>query len=327
MKITDIAKLANVSTATVSRVINNSGYVSQEKRELITKIINENNYHINLQAKALRISKSKMIAYLVPSLDSALAMDIANELLNILAQDGYTLIVTKYDYANLEVDLLSKINELASKGIDGIILVNSIWPEQLAFKVAQSPIPLVCVNGFNPLLSCVNSNIFQMAHEMASHVIAAGATKIAIAKTHPRSSFESDFKKGVVAACQEHNLNDGPQWEIEFDQSQDHHDAGVELAGKLAQLEEKPNVFLSQFDRIALVAQTISANQGLPIKFAGMGNLEIDRYVTPTLTTIDYNNVAVAQALVTMLKEKIDDKTTPVKTVLIDGQLIVRESI
>ena len=82
ISIKEIAKLADVSVATVSRVINNNGRFSDKTKEKVETIIKEYGYTANIAAKSLRTSKSKTIGLIVPNIDnewfSQLALDIEN---------------------------------------------------------------------------------------------------------------------------------------------------------------------------------------------------------------------------------------------------------
>lgn len=90
ISIKEIAKLADVSVATVSRVINNNGRFSDKTKEKVETIIKEYGYTANIAAKSLRTSKSKTIGLIVPNIDnewfSQLALDIENYFLNTIIQ-------------------------------------------------------------------------------------------------------------------------------------------------------------------------------------------------------------------------------------------------
>ena len=89
--IRDIAKLANVSVATVSRIINNSGKVSKDTREKVNQIINETNYHPNQVARTLYQKRSKMIGIIIPFIENVFYARIINGVQSVLQPAGYTL--------------------------------------------------------------------------------------------------------------------------------------------------------------------------------------------------------------------------------------------
>ena len=82
MRIQDIAELANVSVATVSRVINNSEKVKEETRERISRIIKENNYYPNLIARNLSKNENNTIGVILPDIKNLYFASIMNEIIN-----------------------------------------------------------------------------------------------------------------------------------------------------------------------------------------------------------------------------------------------------
>ncbi|MDO5088727.1 MAG: LacI family DNA-binding transcriptional regulator, partial [Leptotrichiaceae bacterium] len=93
MKIQDIAKLANVSVATVSRVINNNDNVREETRKKINKIIKENNYYPNLIARNLSKNENNTIGVILPDIKNLYFASIMNEIVNEANIKGLNIIV------------------------------------------------------------------------------------------------------------------------------------------------------------------------------------------------------------------------------------------
>lgn len=118
--IKDIAKLANVSTATVSRIINGSGKVKHETRLKVEKIIKETNYHPNQVARSLYQKKSKMIGVIVPDLSNTFYAKIIDGIQNILQPSGFSILIS-FSVGSNESKYLEFINEFQQNNIDGII--------------------------------------------------------------------------------------------------------------------------------------------------------------------------------------------------------------
>ena len=88
MNVSEIAKLAGVSPATVSRYFNN-GYLSEEKRKAIQKVVEETGYRPSMQAQTLRTKKTKMIGVVVPKIASASIGKVVEGILSVLNAKGY----------------------------------------------------------------------------------------------------------------------------------------------------------------------------------------------------------------------------------------------
>ena len=88
MNIGDIAKRAGVSRAAVSRYFNN-GYISEEKKEAIRKVVEETGYRPSIQAQTLRTKKTRLVGVILPKIDSAAIGNVVAGILAVLNESGY----------------------------------------------------------------------------------------------------------------------------------------------------------------------------------------------------------------------------------------------
>ena len=125
MDINEIAKLAGVSRATVSRFLND-GYVSKEKRELIAHVINETGYVPSQQARTLRTGKTKLVGVIIPKINSHSVSRMVAGITKVLAQNGYQVLLANTDNnEKAEVDYLNLFAE--RNKVDGIILIATVF--------------------------------------------------------------------------------------------------------------------------------------------------------------------------------------------------------
>ena len=118
----EIAKLANVSVATVSRVINQNGRFSKETEDRVKRIIKECKYEPNQLARGLRTSKARMIGVLVPDITNEFFAKIISEIQNNMFDLGYTTII--FNTNEDEVIEQSQLNILRSQQVSGLIYVS-----------------------------------------------------------------------------------------------------------------------------------------------------------------------------------------------------------
>ena len=119
--IVEIAKLANVSTATVSRIINNTGKVNDEKRRRVLDLIEKYNYTPNQIAKALQSSKSNTVGFIVPHINSPYYAQLFYETELIAQKKGYTLMLCNSESdKRLETNIL---NEFISANVRAIVFM------------------------------------------------------------------------------------------------------------------------------------------------------------------------------------------------------------
>ncbi|MBO0441127.1 LacI family DNA-binding transcriptional regulator [Candidatus Enterococcus ikei] len=152
--IRDIAKLSGYSVTTVSRVLNNHPYVSEEKRQKILKIMHELDYIPNAKARDLSSGKSKHIAVMIPYANHPYSDKIVSGILNAAFEDGYkvTLLPTNYD-PKVEKHYL---DELAAKAWDGMIITSKkVSFETIARYLKYAPI-VCCEDTGDFPISCVS---------------------------------------------------------------------------------------------------------------------------------------------------------------------------
>ena len=124
MTINEIAKMAGVSRATVSRYLNN-GYVSAEKKEIIKKVIEETGYVPSTQAQTLRTKKTNVIGVIIPRLNSDAIGKMISGISSVVAAENFQLILA--NTANDEKEELKYINTFKDNFVDGIILIGTIF--------------------------------------------------------------------------------------------------------------------------------------------------------------------------------------------------------
>ena len=127
MNINEIAKLAGVSRATVSRYLNN-GYVSEEKKKNISRVIEETGYQPSSQAQRLRTKKTKLVGVILPKIDSnTISREVAG-ISDILTKKGYQLILANTN--NSVEEELKYLSLFRDNQVDGVIFIATILTKQ-----------------------------------------------------------------------------------------------------------------------------------------------------------------------------------------------------
>lgn len=142
ISIKEIAKLADVSVATVSRVINNNGRFSDKTKEKVETIIKEYGYTANIAAKSLRTSKSKTIGLIVPNIDNEWFSQLALDIENYFFKHNYSVFIC--NTSQNEEKEVAYFKSLDSKLVDGIICISGI--ETIPSDSLTRDIPIVCID-------------------------------------------------------------------------------------------------------------------------------------------------------------------------------------
>ena len=175
MNIAEIAQLAGVSRAAVSRYFNN-GYISQEKREAIRKVVEETGYRPSIQAQTLRTKKTKMVGVIVPKVASASIGKIVEGLLSHLEGNGYqTLLAVTQNDPKKELEYLSAFHE---KQVDGVILLATILSPEHKRMLKKISVPVVIIgqqlNGYY----CVCHDDYHASYDLTKLFLEKGRKKL-----------------------------------------------------------------------------------------------------------------------------------------------------
>ena len=175
MNIKEIAKMAGVSSAAVSRYFNH-GYISEEKKERIQKVVEETGYRPSLQAQTLRTKKTKIIGVILPKIDSSSMGRVVSGILSVLDDHGYRLMLADtQSNPGKEVEYLSVFSE---KQVDGVILIATVLTTEHKRELKKLGIPAVIVGQKLDSYSCVYHDDYHAIYEMTGLVLKKGRKRL-----------------------------------------------------------------------------------------------------------------------------------------------------
>lgn len=193
--IKDVAKEAGVSVATVSRVLNNKGYVNEETRKRVSEVISKLNYKPNAVARSLFKKQSKTIALIVPDIKNPFFPEIARAIEDVMNDKDYTLILCNSD-ENEEKEK-KYLDMMKQKYVDGIIIVTSTLAPK---HIEENGIPIIALDrpiGNN--IPSVTVNNYDGARQAVRHLKTIGCQRIAHVRG-PKNVMNADERyKGYLA--------------------------------------------------------------------------------------------------------------------------------
>lgn len=148
MTIKEIAKLAGVSSAAVSRYLN-GGYVSDEKKEQIKKVIEETGYQPSAQARMLRTKKACLIGVVVPKINSESISRITAGIEKVLSERNYQMLLAGTD--NTPVKEIEYMRLFENYPVDGIILVGTMITAEHRRFLKKSKVPVVVIGNIQSM--------------------------------------------------------------------------------------------------------------------------------------------------------------------------------
>ncbi len=175
MTINDIAVMAGVSKATVSRYLNN-GYVSEEKKKRISKAIEATGYVPSAQAQILRTKKSKIIGVILPKINSDAISRVVAGISDMLSEKGYQLLLANTrNNKNKELEYLSLFQH---NNVDGIILIGTILTAEHKSLIRESCVPIVVIGQYIKECSSVYHDDYNASKDVTRVMIKNGRKHI-----------------------------------------------------------------------------------------------------------------------------------------------------
>jgi LacI family transcriptional regulator, sucrose operon repressor len=325
--INDIAKMANVSRTTVSRAINNSGYVSEDVRKKIMKIVEETGYIPSVSAKSLRTKKSSVIGIILPKISTETASRVVNGINEVLSKQGFQILLTDTEL-NKDKEI-EYIRLLKSRQVDGIIILSTNTNERLLKVIKDVNLPFVSLGQDMPGVHSVFYNDYEAAVEMTKYIIEKGHKKIGfIGVTEEDPSVGYLRKKGFLDTMNQHQLPVEKSWLVNGDFTIESGYKGIkDIVSKSKQV---PTATFVVTDRMAIGAIEYLKEHGYQVPrdmaIAGIGASVISKYISPSLTTIDYFNKDAGEKAAKMLLDQLNNKKS-VKKIKNKYRLIKRDSV
>lgn len=330
----DIAEIAGVSQATVSRALRNSPLVRKETRDRIHEIARELNYFVNRNAAGLRTHHSNTIALLLFD-DAGEGGEPAQNLFLLSMLDNITRAAARYGY-----DVLVSLQQLhddwhieyqASHRADGLILLGYgdyvAYREKLeALSEANTRFMIwgpVVEDQPGHSFGCDNDN---GGYQATNHLLSLGRRRIAfVGSASQRSPELAARHAGYVRALAEHDLEEDPALVISAQNSEQQ---GYAAATQLLMSGVSFDAVFAVTDLIAIGVLRALKAKGVAVpgdvSVVGFDDMPLAAHVTPTLTTVQQNARFGAEGLVRGLVGMIEGK--PVSSQLMAPKLIVRES-
>ncbi|MEH8132222.1 substrate-binding domain-containing protein [Gallibacterium anatis] len=323
----DIARIAKVSTSTVSHVINNTRYVSDEIREKIMKVVNELNYTPSAVARSLKVKETKTLGMLVTATSNPFFAEVVSGVEQYCNQHHYNLIISSID--GNEQRLQQNIQTLIQKQVDGLLLMYSNTRHAMVEQLNLN-LPIVVMDWWPTELNAdkIYENSEFGAYLATKTLIEQGHKNIAIITGKLDKSLAHNRLLGYQKALQDAHLPINPDWIIEshFD-----FEGGVEGMKKLLQITPRPTAVFACSDTIAVGVYQVAWQQGLripqDISVIGYDNIMLAQYLTPPLTTIHQPKAELGKLAVETLLERIKSPDLEYKTTMLQPQLIWRASV
>ena len=314
--IKEIAELAKVSTATVSKVLNGKDkYISEKTRQRILEIVEKEGYIPNGIAKSLKIKKTRTIGLIIPDVMNPFFAEVARGAEDTAEERGYIVIICNSDN---RIDKEERyLNILQEKMVDGIIMTAS---ESMASQtIERCNIPMVLVDrdiDINKPIGHITVNNEEGTFMATSHLIKKGCKNIGFISSKIVNKLSKERLEGYKRALKEHGFTvDEDRIYLENYNVE----SGYRGASHLLNKGDIDGICCGN-DLIAIGAIRLLKERGIRIpeevKIIGFDNISISKYIDPPLSTIAQPIYKIGQESVNMLISIIERKRTSLNKVL-----------
>ncbi|EGQ9815148.1 LacI family DNA-binding transcriptional regulator [Vibrio parahaemolyticus] len=326
----DIAKLAGVSTSTVSHVINKTRFVSEEISERVNNAAKELNYYApSALARSLKVNRTKTIGMLVTTSTNPFFGEVVKGVERSCYHKGYSLILCNTEGDNER--MRQSINTLLQKRVDGLILMcSSLEGERIDVFERYPDIPVVVMD-WGPMLFTsdkIQDNSLRGGYLAAKYLIDCGHTEIGCI-TGPLIKHQAQMRyEGYKRAMNEAGLEFNASWIIESDFECE---GGYQAFKKMAERGTLPSSIFVSNDMMAMGVINAANELGIKVpddlSIIGYDDIHIAKFMSPSLTTIHQPKYRLGQAAVETLVRRLDDKSNEAQVVQLEPTLVVRNSV
>jgi len=323
----DVARHANVSTATVSRCLNSPDQVVEKTRVKVLQAVRDLGYSPNFGARALAAKRTNTIGAIIPTMENAIFAKGLQAFQEELGNHGQTLLVASSSYRpELEEE---QIRTLTARGADALLLVGFDRTEAIYDFLASRSMPVLIAWAYRPDGAHVSIGFDNRGamHDLALTILGLGHRRIGYISA-PQAGNDRARERilGVQAAIKTH----GADADLKVVETPYSIDNGRAAFGQLMSGEAPPTVVICGNDVLAVGALHMAKTMGLQVpqdvSITGFDDMELAQVADPALTTVRVPHGEMGQSAARMLVGMVRGKAMP-QSVRLDTELQFRDTL
>jgi len=330
--ISDIARIANVSKATVSAVLNNRPGISSQTRDRILTIIQRLNYRPNQVARSLSNRQTKSIGLVIKEIDNPYFSKVMKGVFDTCTDRGYTVLLGS---SELSPDKENQcVETFIAQRVDGLIL-SPLQGDDINFAYLSDLIrekyPLVTLDVVkNYQTNVVEVNNTEGAYQAVSYLISQGHSRIAFFAGPSHSTHSEDRLEGYRRACRDHQIPVRP--DMIFQVGSDYLN-GYGVGKKIFNSRENsPSAVFCYNDLVAIGLINGLLEMGIEVpgdvSVIGFDNIVFSDSLKIPLTTVDTSTYLIGEKAADLLIKQIADRENPLnEQIVLEPKLIHRNTV
>jgi len=327
MDIRTVARMANVSIATVSRTINRVATVNPKMAKRVWEAIEKLDYFPNTQARALVSGRSRLLGLIVSEITNPFFPELIQRFEDIAVEHGYEILISSTNYDPARMALC--IRRMLERRAEGVAVMTFGVEKPLLEQLAERKVPLVFVDvgPERPGISLLRVDYHHGIRQGVQHLAALGHRQIAFVsgpkRLHSAQSRVAAFSKSLAECA----IAADPAWIVEGDHTME---GGMDAMDRLLKVKPLPTAVMCSNDMTAIGVLHKLYRAGLRVpddlSVIGFDDIHIAQVTIPPLTTIQMSCLELARAAVTALRAHVEEGGDAKRHYKINTHLVVRES-
>ncbi|MGG3467287.1 LacI family DNA-binding transcriptional regulator [Neobacillus pocheonensis] len=324
--IVDVAKKANVSTATVSRVISKPETVKEATTKKVLKAIEDLKYQPNILARQLRRLETKTVMVVVPDITNPFFSNVLRGIESVAVSKGYQVLLGDTEN-NIDREN-GYLNNLKQKKADGMVLLTARMNSFVVEEAADHfPVVLACeyIEGSN--IPTVSIDNISGARKATEYLINLGHKRIGCITGPLSIVLGRDRLRGYNQAMAQYNLPMDHNWVQEGDFT---YESGFNLMKKLLALQKSPTAIFAANDEMAIGAIKAINSKGLKVpddfSVIGFDDIKISSIFEPPLTTIAQPAFQIGLRAMELLIKLMNKEQLNKDQFILEDHLIIRKT-
>jgi len=323
-----VAKQANVSVATVSRVINQANNVAPKTRRKVEHAIQELKYVPNMLARNFRTSQSKSILVILTSISNLFYMELVRGISEYANNKGYDILLSETNGdPKKQIDCLEKVKNRITDG--AIIIETTVFSNALMTLEESNPIVQCCSHNDKVAMPYVRIDNVKGGYMAGKVLLDAGCRNLVMVGIQGSSQYNIERRQGFLKAAVEVGLQESDIYEINVVELS--FQGGKQAAEDILLRKKTDGVFFVS-DMLAIGAMQVFQKHGVrvpeDISIIGYDNLEICEMVTPTLSSIAQPAKKMGEEGARLLIDRINnEEDINYKNVIFQPELVLRNSV
>ena len=327
MKIQEVARRAGVSTATVSRTINNPSMVDPKTAKRVWKAVEELRYYPNSQARSLVSGRSRLLGLIVSDITNPFFPELIKGFEDVAIRHGYEILISSTDYDSGRMSIC--VRRMLERKVEGVAIMTSEMDTRLVDQLAHRNVPMVFLD-VGPAGEGITHVVVDYAmgiNEAVEHLLALGHRRIGFISGPLGLKSARIRRSAFLRSLSRYGIDEDKSLVDEGDHTVD---GGFSAMNRRLESNAGPTAMLASNDLTAIGMMRAVRRAGLSvprdISVVGFDDIRLAEFTEPPLTTVRLSRTDLAQHAFRALLHGLEEQSTGLPEGKLETHLVIRES-